>query len=90
MSVCPCCGAELHEGVISSKEEQLKEIAKRMGITNLAFTDEKKGFTVGIKEDAPVPKMTEAITTENIMAKLAPEVELEVVKKPVKKSMSKK
>ena len=77
VSVCPCCNAELSEAVISSKEEQLKEIAKRMGVNNLTFGKEQpKGFMVGKPQEEEEKPYEEAITTENIMSKLAPEVEV--------------
>ena len=91
VSVCPCCGVELHDKVISSKEEQILEIAKRMGVKIAVGSEAKPIMSIGIEEDKPIP-VVEAITTDNLMAKLAPEVELaEATEKPViKKPMKKK
>ena len=93
VSVCPCCGAELHEGVISSKEDKLLEIAKNMGVTNLTFgKEEPKGFIVGeTKNEDDGEKLTgEVITKENVMEKLAPEINSSITVEPKAKPVTKK
>jgi len=92
VSVCPCCGAELSEDVISTKEEQLLEIAKRMGINNVTFgKKEPKGFMIGKPNDDVGEVLTgETITKDNIMAKLAPEIDSSITVEPKAKPVTKK
>ena len=92
VSVCPCCGAELNEGVISSKEEQLIEIAKRMGVNNLKFDNtQPKGFMIGKPaEDEGVKITGEVITKENVIEKLAPELTSVITPEPKAKAVTKK
>ena len=92
MSVCPCCGAELHADVISSKGEQILEIAKRMGVKIQVLGPEIPGFKIGqINEDADDVKVTGVtVTKDNVLEKFAPEIaklEQEVVD-PVEPSIT--
>ena len=74
VSVCPCCGAELHEDVISSKGEQILEIAKRMGVKIQVLGPEIPGFKIGQvnKEDVKITGVT--VTKDNVLEKFAPEI----------------
>ena len=99
VSVCPCCGAELHEDVISSKGEQILEIAKRMGVSITVNGPEQKGFTIGKKGDDIEKSPEPVITKDNVIEKLVPGLILDPVEptitaepkaKPVTKKKTKK
>lgn len=77
VSVCPCCGAELHADVISSKGEQILEIAKRMGVKITVEGPDVKGFMVGKASEVDVKEPSPVITRDNVMEKVAKGVTLE-------------